>query len=235
VGAAPGANSSGRLVHRDSTMTLASSPATMQAVANEIVTATEQEGGVVESSDVNIQGASSYASFSLQVPSARLAPLIAALSSLAGVRALSQSTTDITDGYNQETARLADSIAERAALLKKLATAATSADAASFQHQIDALGHRIAAQHRAIDTLLNQGHTARLQVNVVPGPSTKHTIVAGPLTRAFHEALHALQEILAIALIALAIALPFALCALALWWSAASLRQRARERAMRTA
>ena len=234
-GAAAGTSSGPRLVHRSSTLTLASSPATMQAVANQIVSAAEQQGGVVANSDVNIQGQSSYASFSLQVPSGHLAPLIATLSSLASVRALTQSTTDITDGYNAETARLADSVAERAALLKKLATAATTADATSYQQQIDALGHRIAAQHRAIDRLLNQGHTATLQVNVVPGPSTKHSVVAGPLSSAFHKALHALQEILAIALIVLAIVLPFALTALALWWSAASLRQRARERAMKAA
>ena len=224
-----------RLVQRGSTLTLATSIATMQAVANQVVAATEQQGGVVESSDVNIQGPSSYASFSLRVPSGRLGSLIANLSALASVRALTQSTVDITDGYNQETARLADSVAERAALLKKLATAATSADAASIQQQIDALGHRIAAEHRAIDTLLNEGHTATLQVNVVRGASAGHSSTPGPLSSAYHKALHALEEILAIALIALAIVLPFALSALALWWAAASLRQRARERAIRTA
>ncbi len=224
-----------RLVQRFSTLTLASSIATMQAVANQIVVATEHLGGVVESSDVNIQGPSSYASFSLRVPSGRLASLIANLSALASVRALTQSTVDITDGYNQETARLADSVAERAALLKKLATAATSAEATSIQQQIDALGHRIAAEHRAIDALLKEGHTATLQVNVVRGASAKHSSTAGPLSSAFHKALHALEEILAIALIAFAIVLPFALSAFALWWAGATLRQRARERAIKTA
>ncbi|HVC83631.1 MAG TPA: DUF4349 domain-containing protein [Solirubrobacteraceae bacterium] len=225
----------GRLVQRGSTLTLATTPATMQAVANRVVAATERQGGVVESSNVEIQGSASYASFSLAVPSGRLGSLIATLSGLASVRALTQSTNDITDGYNQETARLADSVAERAALLKQLAVAATAADATSIQNQIDALARRIAAEHRAIDRLLNEGHTATVQVNVVPGASTRHSSAGGPLSRAFHDALHALEEILAIALIALAIVLPFALCALALWWAATSLRQRARERAMRTA
>jgi glycine cleavage system regulatory protein len=233
--AAAAGNARSRLVQRGSTLTIATSPATMQGVANQLVAATEQQGGVVQSSNVEIQGSESYASFSLAVPSGRLSSLIARLSGLASVRGLTQSTHDITDGYNQETARLADSVAERAALLKQLAIAATAADATSIQHQIDALGHRIAAEHRALDRLLNEGHTATLQVNVVPGPSTKHSAAAGPLSRAFHKALQALEEILAIALIALAIVLPFALSALALWWAAASLRQRARERAMRTA
>ena len=229
-------NARGRLVQRGSTLTLATAPATMQGVANQLVAATEQQGGVVESSNVEIQGAASYANFSLAVPSGRLGSLIARLSGLASVRGLTQSTHDITDGYNQETARLADSVAERAALLKQLAVAATAADATSIQHQIDTLGHRIAAEHRAIDRLLTEGHTATLQVNIVPGPGTRHhSVAAGPLTRAFHDALHALDEILAIALIALAIVLPFALSALALWWAATTLRQRARERAIRTA
>jgi hypothetical protein len=225
----------GRLVQRGSTLTLATPPATMQALANRVVAATERQGGVVESSNVEIQGSASYASFSLAVPSGRLGSLIATLSGLASVRALTQSTNDITDGYNQERARLADSVAERAALLKQLAVAATATDATSIQHQIDALARRIAAEHRAIDRLLNEGHTATVQVNVVAGASTRHSSAGGPLSRAFHDALHALEEILAIALIALAIVLPFALSALALWWAAASLRQRARERAMRTA
>ena len=224
-----------RLVQRDSTLTLATSPATMQGVANEIVAATERQRGVVESSSVDAQGQASRASFSLAVPSGHLGSLIAALSALASVRALTQSTQDITDSYNAETARLAENAAERAALLKQLPTAATLADVTSIRRQIEALGGRIAAEHRTTDRLLNEGHTARLEVYVVPGPSAKHASAAGPLSSAFHQAAHALEEILAIALIALAIALPFALCALALWWAASTLRQRARERAMRTA
>ena len=64
--AAPAApNARGRLVQRGSTLTLATSPATMQGVANQLVAATERQGGVVESSNVEIQGAASYANFSL--------------------------------------------------------------------------------------------------------------------------------------------------------------------------
>jgi hypothetical protein len=225
---------SGRLVERRSTLTLATTPATLQAVANQIVTATEQEVGVVANSSVAVQGSASYANFELQVPSGRLARLIATLSGLASVRGLNQTTDDITDGYNLERARLADNEAARASLLKQLAIAATTASETSLQQQLNRVQARIAAEHHAIDSLLTEGHTAVLYVNVVPGASAKHSTV-GPLGAAFNRALHALEEILAIALIALAIALPFALCALALWWAASGIRQRARERAMRTA
>ncbi|MGD1051874.1 MAG: DUF4349 domain-containing protein [Solirubrobacteraceae bacterium] len=224
----------GRLVERRSTLTLATTPATLQAVANQIVTATEQEGGVVANSSVAVQGSASYANFELQVPSGHLAPLISTLSGLAGVRGLNQTTRDITDGYDKERALLADREAERASLLKQLATAATAASETSLQRRLNRVETRIAAEHHTIDMLLTEGHTAVLYVNVVPGASAKHSTV-GPLGTAFNRALHALEEILALALIALAIALPFALCALALWWAASGIRQRARERAMRTA
>lgn len=229
-----GALAPGRLVHKGSTLTLATAPATMQSVANQIVTATEHAAGVVQSSNVNVAGSASFASFSLQVPSGHLAPLIATLSTLASVRSLNQGTQDITDGYDQERARLADNVAAHAALLKKLATAPTLALQATIQQQLNRLEARIAAEHREIDRLLTAGRTATLQVTVVAGPRAK-SAVAGPFSGAFNKALHALEAILAIALVVFAILLPFALTALALWWGAASVRQRARERAIRTA
>ena len=225
---------SARLVERRSTLTLATTPATLQSVANEIVSDTEQEGGVVANSSVAVQGSASYADFELQVPTGHLAPLISTLSGLAGVRGLNQTTKDITDGYNQERALLGDREAERASLLKQLATAATTASETSLKRQLSRVEARIHAEHHAIDVLLTEGHTAVLYVDVVPGASAKHSTV-GPLGSAFNRALHALEEILALALIALAIALPFALCALALWWAASGIRQRSRERAMRAA
>jgi Domain of unknown function (DUF4349) len=238
-GAAPrnfDAKTTSRLVHKDASLTLASTPATMQRVANEVVTATEHAGGVVENSSVEIQGASSRASFSLQVPGGRLDGLIATLSSLANVRSLVQNTQDITGGYDAEQARLADSVAERAALLKQLATVATAAQATLIQQQLNGLTERIAAEHRTIDALLRQGHQATLAVEIVPGAAAAaHASAGGPLTTAFHRALRALEQILALALVALAIALPFAVCGLALWWGAANVRARARERAMRMA
>lgn len=240
VGAVPTSNyaakASPRLVHKDASLTLASSPASMQHVADEVVAATEHAGGVVENSSVQMQGALSHASFSLQVPSGRLGGLIATLSSLANVRSLVQNTQDITGGYDAEQARLADSVAERAALLKQLATVATASQATLIQQQLSRLAERIAAEHRAIDALLGQGHQGTLAVAIVPGAAAAaHASSGGPLTTAFHRALHALEQILALALVALAIALPFAVCALALWWGVANVRARARERAIRMA
>ena len=235
--AAPSAGASSRLVHRASQLTLATQASSMSHVAAQIVAATEQRGGVVASSSIHEQGAESSASFSLHVPSGRLGSLIGALSSFASVRALDQSTTDITNTYEGAVAVLATRRAERAALLASLAHAATAAQATALQAQIDRVDRRIAAQVRAIGGIRSQAQTAVLDVYVMTAPAVAHHAggAGGPITRAFHDALHALDEILAVALVVLAIVLPFAITALAVWWSASALRQRARERALRGA
>jgi hypothetical protein len=223
-----------RLVARGSTLTLASPPARMQTVADEIVAATEQQGGVVEHSSVDVQGPSSYASFSLQVPSGHLGHLIATLSSLASVRALNQSTQDITNPYRSESRLLARRQHQLASLRKQLAGAATASAAASLRQQIGQVEYRIAVERATLKRLSSEASDATLSVQVVAGAAAKqHAHALGALPRAYHDALQALQEILAIALIVLAILLPFALCGLALWWAGSSVRQRARERAIR--
>jgi hypothetical protein len=229
--------SSGRLVARGSSLTLATPPSQISSLASLVVSATEAQGGVVEHSNVNVNGgASSYASFTLSVPSGRLGRLIAALSALAGVRSLQQSTQDITSPYRSETALLARRQAQLRSLRAQLAVAPTDAAAASLRREIRDVTYRISLERATIARLAGQASNATLSVTVVAGAAKKHHAVApGALTRGFHDALHALQDILAIALIVLAILLPFALCGLLLWWAAWGVRQRARERAMRAA
>jgi Domain of unknown function (DUF4349) len=225
-----------RLVSKGSDLTLAAPPARIQGVADRVVAATEQEGGVVEHSDVSIHGSFSYATFSLSVPSGHLGPLLTTLSSLASVRSLNQSTQDITSSYEREQALLARRLAALASLRKQLATAASVADATALRKSIAGVKFRIGAERATIKRIAAQASNSTLQVEVLAGAAAaKHKHSGGALASAYHDALGALQEILAIALVALAIALPFALTALALWWAASGIRQRARERAIRAA
>jgi hypothetical protein len=236
VAAPIGGFGSSRLVSKGSDLTLATPAARIPGVANRIVAATEQEGGVVEHSNVSIQGSASFAAFDLQVPSGHLGRLIATLSGLASVRSLNQTTQDITSPYQRERALLAQRLAALASLREQLATAASAADASALRKQIGRVEFRIAVERATIGRLQSQASNSTLAVDVVAGAaSAKHRHSSGALARAYHDALHALEEILAIALIALAIALPFALTALALWWAGSSIRQRARERAIRAA
>ena len=237
--AAPHSKAGGRLVHRTSLLELAAPAAGLPDVADRVVALTEREGGVIASSYVNAQGSASRASFSLRVPSGRLAALIAGLSALAQVRSLTQDTTDITGDYGHVRAALGARRAERAQLNRRLRSALTSAQRTALERRIAALDALIARDVREASGYVGQARTAALHVDVVVGATSKSAAHGGagggPLDRASRTALNALAELLALALVALAIALPVALCALVLWWGAAAVRRRARERAIRAA
>ena len=228
-----------RLVHRTAALELATPAGSLPRVAREVVVLTGRRGGVVASSFVDARGPASRASFSIRVPSARLAPLIADLSTLASLRALTQQTNDVTSAHDRTLTLLARRRAERAALRARLAHVLTATQAHATRHRLAALDALIAADRAATDALLREGRSAALHVVVVVGPAQKGAAgPAGggnPLDGASRTALHALEELLAVALVALAILLPVAACVLGVWWCAASLRQRARERAMRAA
>jgi Domain of unknown function (DUF4349) len=227
------------LVHRASMLELAATATGLPHVADRVVALTEREGGVVASSFVNADGAASRASFSLRVPSGRLAALLAGLSALAQVRSLTQDTTDVSSGYGHVRAALGARRAERAQLSRRLRSAQTSAQRTALQRRIAALDALIARDVREASAYLGQAHTAALHVDVVVGATPKGAARGGagggPLDRASRTALYALEELLALALVALAIALPLAVGALVLWWGAATVRHRARDRAIRAA
>jgi hypothetical protein len=225
-------NPSHRLVARGASLTLASPPAQIQTVANEVVANTERLGGIVESSSVDVHGLSSYASFSLSVPSTQLPALISSLSSLAGVRALDQSSSDITDSYDRASAQLADEKAQRAALIKALAAATSLTQEQLIQQKIDRLDREIAAAAGRVGALLTRGHNARVSVQIVASAAAAAGGGGGPVNRALNDALSVLDVALAVALVAFAIVLPIALVMLALWWAAATLRRRSREHAL---
>lgn len=225
-------NPSNRLVARGASLTLAATPTQMQTVANEVVASTQRLGGIVESSNVNVRGLSSYASFSLSVPASRLAQLISTLSSLTAVRSLDQSASDITDNYDRANTQLVDEKAQRRTLVKALAAASTLTQAQEIQQQIASVDREIAATTHRAGLLLTRGHNARVSVQIVATLAGVGAGASGPVKRALNDALAVLDVALAIALVALAIVLPVGLVALLLLWGTASVRQRSRERAL---
>jgi hypothetical protein len=236
--AAPGAagggaslNPGSRLVSRASSLTLVATAGRIQTVANAVVASTEHAGGIVESSSVTVLGLASHASFKLRVPSSKLGGLISSLSSLAGVLSLNQATTDITNSYNRAQAKLAAERAERSALIKALAAATTLTQQQRIEAEITALDGKIALATDRVQALAAKGHNATVSVDVRTAAAGASSGRSGPLGRALDDSLAVLDVALVIALVAFAIFLPIALCGLAVWWSAATLRQRARERA----
>jgi hypothetical protein len=228
----PNTHPAGRLVARGASLTLATPPGQMQSVANEVVSSTIRLGGIVESSNVDVHGFASYASFSLSVPSGRLPALIGALSSLAAVRSLEQNTSDITNNYDAAAATLAEERAQHSALLRALAAASTLAQQQAIDAKISAIDAKISAGSHRVGLLLSRGHNASVSVAIVPSHQVAGSSASGPVSRALAAAESVLEVALAITLIALAILLPAGLVALALWWSAGTLRQRSRERAL---
>ncbi|MGH2852087.1 MAG: DUF4349 domain-containing protein, partial [Solirubrobacteraceae bacterium] len=219
-----------------SSLVLTTPAPSLQRVANAIISDTEAQRGVVASSNVSLAGAASSASFSLRVPTPRLAPLVSALTSLAGVRSFSQQTNDITLRYDRETSLLARERAERTRLLAQIAAATTTAEATTLRHQLGGLERRIAVRTHLIAVARSSAATAQLAVNVVAVASHRHRSgAAGPIGGAFGTALRELSALLAIALVVLAIVVPVGLTTLVLWWAATLVRQRARERALRAA
>ena len=225
-------NPSNRLVARGASLTLASTPTQIQTVANEVVSSTQRLGGIVESSNVSVRGIASYASFSLSVPSTRLAQLIGALSSLTAVRSLEQSGSDITDSYDRASTQLADEKTQRRTLVKALAQASTLAQAQALQQKIAHVDNAIAAATNRVGTLLTEGRNARMSVQIIATSAGGGVGGSGPVKRALNDALAVLDVALAIALVALAIVLPVGLVALLLFWGTSSVRQRSRERAL---
>jgi hypothetical protein len=213
-------------------LTLASTPTQIQTVANEVVSSTQRLGGIVESSNVSVRGISSYASFSLSVPSTRLAQLMGALSSLTAVRSLDQSGSDITDSYDRASTQLADEKTQRRTLVKALAQASTLAQAQALQQKIAHLDDAIAAATKRVGALLTEGRNARVSVQIIATSAGGGVGGSGPVKRALNDALAVLDVALAIALVALAIVLPVGLVALLLFWTTSSVRQRSRERAL---
>jgi len=228
----PNTNPAGRLVARNASLTLATTPGQMQTVADEVVASTVRLGGIVESSSVDVNGMASYASFDLSVPSGKLPALIGALSSLAAVRALDQGTSDITNNYDAAAATLAEEKAQHAALVRSLAAATTLAEQQAIEAKLRALDTKIAASSHRVGLLVSRGHNARVALAIVPAHAAAGAGAGGPVNRALNDALAVLDVVLAIALVALAILLPTGLVVVGLWWSAVSLRQRSRERAL---
>jgi hypothetical protein len=230
---APGAPPSNRLVQRAATLALSTRVATFGAVANDIVADSEQLGAIVQQSDINVQGAQSYATFSLQTPSAGLSALLARLARLASVQSLDTAAQDITDAYGTATDHLAASRRERDGLFAALARATTTGEVASLHDRIDALTGQIGAEERTVASLRHQGNTATVAVTLQPsGASVVVPVRHGRIHDALHTAGDVLTALAAAVIVALAVIAPLALLALAAWAAARAVRRRGRERAL---
>ncbi|MEA2301373.1 MAG: hypothetical protein QOE44_1908, partial [Solirubrobacteraceae bacterium] len=220
-----------RVVERDAALSLLAPRGHVQEVTDRAIGVTDRLGGIVESSNVALddQGGS-QASLELRVPGAALDRALAALSGLAHVSSRSQSGLDITDATGAARDRLAESRAERDALLRALARATTANQVASIHARLGVVNGRIVADKARLAGLQSRGSTAHLSVTIDEDQRTGGGggSAWGP-GAALDDAVSVLETVFGVAVIALAVLVPAGVVGLLGWWASGPLRRRRRE------
>jgi hypothetical protein len=221
----------GRLQQLGASVTLATSSSGVQAAAEGVSRLGVGDGGFVESSHVQVKSnGPSEADVTLSIPSAKLNATIAALGRIASVRAVSQSSQDITGSYDSVMRRLGDAVAERTALLRALAAASTQGQIDSLREQLSGNREALTRDRAEVRSVSHQAATSQLYVTITGGKSVE----GGGLT--LHRGLDDAGDVLATAgaalLIGLAGLLPIALLGFCLLAVRRTWRRHRRESAL---
>jgi hypothetical protein len=220
-----------RQVEHDATLALTAPRGQTQHVADRVVQVTDAAGGIVSSSNVTSGSAATPgASFQLLIPSAQLATTLDQLSRLADVDSRTENGNDVTDRYAQAQRRLEDARAERAALLRQLSAATTPGEVASLRYQLGLAAGRISAAAGALAAL--QQRVSYANVGLTISESSSATGHAGVFSQSLDDAAAVLETSLAVAVVALAACVPFALVLILLWQLRRLVLRRAREAAI---
>jgi hypothetical protein len=218
-----------RAVEQTTTMTLATAPARVDRVASAASAVATDLGGYVSTSNVtNGEGAD----LELKVPGARLDQAVSRLSQLGKVRGLQRSTLDITGELSTARQQVADLRAERRSLLRRLAHAGTPRIADHARARLAVVTRRLNDARGRVRAVHARADLASLSLTVVAergnGAATGHD----PWTPgdALHDAGRVLEVAAGVAVIVLAVAVPFALLAALAWLAAHTLGRKRRER-----
>jgi uncharacterized protein DUF4349 len=220
----------GRRVERTTSLTLSTTTDNVQAVAAGVVRATQQAGGFVSSSQVQIDGTHGTATFTLRIPAARLEPALTALNHLARVTSMSQSTQDITGEFASTNARLAALQAQLIALHRRRQTPFTIVRERTVAQEI-------ATQRAALSGLRHRADYVTVELQVSGHPRHHHAAVhhGSSFTprRALHDAGRILEVVAAGLVIALTILIPLGVLLTAAWLAARAVRRRHRQAALK--
>ena len=235
AGGSPGSDGrSRRAQERSAAMTLAARPKRIEAVAAGILRVTDSAGGFVASSTV-ASGEGSGGSFELRIPNPRLNKALADLSRLAEVRERTQSSRDITAETVSARERLREARREREGLLRALANASTINETEAVKARLRSVNREIAAARSSLRRVVNRAAYANVSVTLIEDRGG----AAAPIddgrwtpADALGDSLRVLEVAAGIAVIVLAILLPFALLAALGALAARLLGHRRRERAL---
>lgn len=237
----------GRREVQSAQLQLSASNARLDTVSQEVYDVVGQENGIVKNSSVTSASASdsgsSYATFTLSIPSQNLQATMTRLSELryATVASRTDATQDVNDQYLNDERRLADARALRTSLLKQLQAAITEADIDSLTAQIHDAEASISSDEATLSKLQSRISFSSLSVQINASPVILHpqpaTSKATGFTigRAAHDSVRVLTVAAGVALIALAALVPFVLLVALIAWVGYWLRRRRREHALDTA
>ena len=222
-----------RQVERSASLTLAAPRDEIEDTADRAIEVTDRYGGFVMNSSVSGgEGPDVGATLELRLPARRLQPALADLSKLAHVRTRTQGSRDITAAFRSPRRRLADALAERRGLLRRLERAVTPNETVAIRARLRAVNRRIDRAQAQLRALRNRVVYAPVQVRIEPGAASRADTGGWSLGDALGDALGVLRTLLGATLVALAVLIPAALLGgLGLLAYRGSLRRR-RERAL---
>lgn len=237
VAAPPAASRAGggrRFVERTTSLSLSTPADDLRDVANGIVRETKDAGGVVDASSVSASGDGGTASFTLRIPSDRLAGAVKALSGLGDVVSLDEATQDITGSVASASERLSEARAERRGILRSLQRANSDAELAALRARLREVRARIGRADGDLQALRRRADLARVQVEVSAAGKPRHDGGGAGWTPgdAAGDAWRILQVVAGVVLVAAAVLAPLALLALLAVATTRLTRRRRREHAL---
>ncbi|MFY9487914.1 MAG: DUF4349 domain-containing protein [Solirubrobacterales bacterium] len=201
-----------RHVDQTATLKLATANAAVEDVADQVISITDRHEGFVLNSDVS-GGDDPGASFTLQIPATRFAGALAELSKLGHVRSRTQSTVDVTASHKSARERLTEARERVNALLERIESSATPLTAKpGLRKQLSRARDSLRARRGELASLRQRENFVPLSVSIA-GDGSVVEAEQSTLGRAVEIAVDALEYLLAVLLIAVAIAVPLTVLA----------------------
>lgn len=221
-----------RLVEQRHTLTVETPSDEFDETTAEVLNVADSTGTIVQTSNVSERDGRGHATFDLRVPSSRVDDVLRELSGLGKVTERRAAREDITGVYVSAQSRLEDARDTRRALLEALERADTPAEADALRARIADARRRIAAAERDIRRTRARADRSRVALTVESSGKISEEGSTWTPGDAAGDAVRVLEVAVGVALIALAVAAPFAILALLLLAWTRLLRRRAREAAL---
>ena len=222
-----------RRVERQASLVLTAPKDEVAEVSDGVIRATDEVGGIVQSSSVSSGDGQSGATFQLRVPARRLDDALARLSKLGHVRSRTQNSLDVTGSFVGARERLDAAAAERKGLLRQLARADTANETASVRARLRIVQSEIASARTSLRRIRVRTNYSTVSVTVqADGDSGASGGGAWTPGDAMEDAVRVLEVFAGVVLVALAIVAPVAVLGWVLVAAGRVVRRRRREQAL---